>query len=471
MAGQSEGSENQAMSFYRSINEPVPGLFYDNSGLRQNEDFIHRSQVPEQSQATTSAVASTANFLISNSTISVPAHVNSASEASTSSSTNLLPPDFLSQFISPLRMTTDVVSLSPVKLPVESGTNPLVDFAQIGGIIGRSKFDSSHALPHSESAPSGGASAPSIHSYSLATFTEINAGSSESNGAMQQHQPTTGSFVMFAGEQPESSQTRLIPIVSKPDGAIPTISLASSSSSSILTSSAVQEGNTTTVGTAGDAQSGAAQQYLLIQDGNGRMLCFPLVFCNGQTGNFLFFSIFIFLLENFSEIFLKLRKIILGIEIPVDQISSVLPAVAGMFGADAEKNENPNVAEIGAEGGQRVESSSYPGGTIYDENPDAEDANLSPEKENFDSSFASKHKALFASKSQEKEKIFECNHCDYKSTRPYLIRRHLQTHCQERPHVCQICGRAFKTQNCLQNHTNVHRGVKNYKCQVKAKKN
>lgn len=121
---------------------------------------------------------------------------------------------------------------------------------------------------------------------------------------------------------------------------------------------------------------------------------------------------------------------------------------------------------VGEPGNNPTTSAADSSATIYDENPDAEDAELSPEKENFDSSFASKHKALFAAKSSEKEKIFQCNHCEYTSVRPYLIRRHLQTHCEERPHVCSICGRGFKTQNCLQNHTNVHRGVKNYKCQV-----
>lgn len=279
MAGQSEGRGNQALPFYHSANQPVPGLFYDNnSELHQSENFNHRSQL-EQSQAMT-ATTSVANLLIPNTTISVPVNVNNASEASTSSSTNLLPADFLSQFISPLRMSTDVVSLSPVKLPVESGTNALVDFAQIGNIIGMSKFENRH-VPLGEVAPSG-ASVSLINS--LASFTEISGGSSESNGAMQQ-QPATASFVMFAGDQPESSQPHAISsisIVTKPDGAIPL-----ASSSRIGASPNIEETDAIVEGT-DETQSATPQQYLLIQDGNGRMLCFPLVFCNGQSGNFIF---------------------------------------------------------------------------------------------------------------------------------------------------------------------------------------
>lgn len=279
MAGQSEGRGNHALPFYHSANQPVPGIFYDNNTeLHQSENFTHRLQL-EQSQATT-ATTSVANLLIPNATISLPVHMNNASEASTSSSTtNLLPPDFLSQFISPLRMSTDVVSLSPVKLPVESsgGTNALVDFAQIGNIIGMSKFDNRH-VPHGETAPLVG--------NSLASFTEISGGgSSEPNGSMQQQQ-TTASFVMFSGDPPqpsESSQPHAISVVTKQlDGAIPL-----TSSSRIHSSPHIQETNAIAEG-ADESQSATPQQYLLIQDGNGRMLCFPLVFCNGQSGNCVF---------------------------------------------------------------------------------------------------------------------------------------------------------------------------------------
>jgi DNA-directed RNA polymerase subunit M/transcription elongation factor TFIIS len=60
--------------------------------------------------------------------------------------------------------------------------------------------------------------------------------------------------------------------------------------------------------------------------------------------------------------------------------------------------------------------------------------------------------------------LFNCEFCDYTNAKKYLLHRHMRSHSENRPHVCVVCERSFKTNTSLTNHANTHSGVKRFKC-------
>ncbi|KAM6113085.1 transcriptional repressor CTCFL [Pterocles gutturalis] len=60
--------------------------------------------------------------------------------------------------------------------------------------------------------------------------------------------------------------------------------------------------------------------------------------------------------------------------------------------------------------------------------------------------------------------VFSCGLCTDTSLRISDFNRHLQTHSDEKRHVCHLCHKAFRTATLLHNHVNVHTGTRPYKC-------
>uniref|UniRef100_A0A8C8VJU7 CCCTC-binding factor n=1 Tax=Pelusios castaneus TaxID=367368 RepID=A0A8C8VJU7_9SAUR len=60
--------------------------------------------------------------------------------------------------------------------------------------------------------------------------------------------------------------------------------------------------------------------------------------------------------------------------------------------------------------------------------------------------------------------IFHCDLCTFTSLRMSSLHRHTKTHSDEKPHVCHICLKAFRTVTLLRNHVNTHTGTRPYKC-------
>lgn len=60
---------------------------------------------------------------------------------------------------------------------------------------------------------------------------------------------------------------------------------------------------------------------------------------------------------------------------------------------------------------------------------------------------------------------YECDQCDYITKKKVLLNRHRITkHSDEKPFVCDLCGRAFKLKRALAVHLEQHESTKTYKC-------
>ncbi|KAK2498367.1 hypothetical protein MC885_014903 [Smutsia gigantea] len=65
---------------------------------------------------------------------------------------------------------------------------------------------------------------------------------------------------------------------------------------------------------------------------------------------------------------------------------------------------------------------------------------------------------------KEMKQTFNCDICTFTSSRLFSFTRHMKIHTNEKPHVCHLCLRAFRTVTVLRNHIYTHTGTKPNKC-------
>lgn len=61
-----------------------------------------------------------------------------------------------------------------------------------------------------------------------------------------------------------------------------------------------------------------------------------------------------------------------------------------------------------------------------------------------------KHKKIVHGRTED---LIPCPECDQKFVTQSALKRHLPKHSTERPHVCQICGKAYKHKDALNSHS------------------
>ncbi|KAG8335163.1 hypothetical protein J6590_075563 [Homalodisca vitripennis] len=58
--------------------------------------------------------------------------------------------------------------------------------------------------------------------------------------------------------------------------------------------------------------------------------------------------------------------------------------------------------------------------------------------------------------------LFSCKQCDYKTNSYSKLNNHVKIHSNERPFLCDICGKGFKTTKQLRNHKGIHRAKRKF---------
>ncbi len=64
---------------------------------------------------------------------------------------------------------------------------------------------------------------------------------------------------------------------------------------------------------------------------------------------------------------------------------------------------------------------------------------------------------------EESTEFFKCSHCEYKTKNKFYLKHHENTHSDDRPFVCEICGKASKTQLVHNAHMETHKNCE-YPC-------
>lgn len=73
--------------------------------------------------------------------------------------------------------------------------------------------------------------------------------------------------------------------------------------------------------------------------------------------------------------------------------------------------------------------------------------------------------------SQHSEIRHQCPSCTYSSVNLQCFRNHIRVqHSNDKPHVCNECGRSFKLKNTLLNHMVQHTGERKYSCEFCTKR-
>lgn len=59
-----------------------------------------------------------------------------------------------------------------------------------------------------------------------------------------------------------------------------------------------------------------------------------------------------------------------------------------------------------------------------------------------------------------------CDYCDYSSTRPCNLQKHMKIHTGEKNFLCPYCARRFREKNTLKIHERTHTGARPYVCDI-----
>nr|XP_045013008.1 transcriptional repressor CTCFL [Jaculus jaculus] len=73
-------------------------------------------------------------------------------------------------------------------------------------------------------------------------------------------------------------------------------------------------------------------------------------------------------------------------------------------------------------------------------------------------------KANAVKKTKGTKQTFSCDVCQFTSSKSSRYKRHMRTHTNERPHLCHLCLKGFRTVTLLRNHINTHTGTRPNKC-------
>ena len=57
---------------------------------------------------------------------------------------------------------------------------------------------------------------------------------------------------------------------------------------------------------------------------------------------------------------------------------------------------------------------------------------------------------------EHRQKLYECDLCEFTCTRPNNLTSHNLTHTQEKPYLCNICGKGFVQAKGLKDHSYTH---------------
>lgn len=83
--------------------------------------------------------------------------------------------------------------------------------------------------------------------------------------------------------------------------------------------------------------------------------------------------------------------------------------------------------------------------------------------------FTQKGSLMYHSLIHKGEKNFICDVCDFRARSNHDLKIHKKKHTENRQYICNICAFAFKTSSNLQKHLRRHTGIKDFK--VSTKKN